>query len=69
MSGNVSEWCADWKDVYPSSSETNPTGALSGTRRVVRGGSWDIGAVYSRVANRNDYAPGTCGPGLRLVCQ
>ena len=39
MSGNVCEWCQDCYDSYVSSSQTNPTGAVSGARRVNRGGS------------------------------
>ena len=40
MSGNVWEWCNDWKGSYSSSSQSNPTGASSGSYRVLRGGSW-----------------------------
>jgi len=42
MAGNVSEWTADWMGTlyYQNSPEKNPLGPASGTRRVVRGGSW-----------------------------
>ena len=40
MTGNVLEWCQDWYGSYYSSSQTNPTGAISGSRHVNRGGSW-----------------------------
>ena len=40
MSGNVCEWCQDWSGSYPSSPQTNPAGAESGSFRVIRGGSW-----------------------------
>jgi formylglycine-generating enzyme required for sulfatase activity len=42
MSGNVWECVSDWygANYYASSPSVNPTGPLSGTFRVVRGGSW-----------------------------
>ena len=52
MSGNVEEWCSDWYGSYSSSSQTNPTGADSGSFRVYRGGSWSGFAGYCRASNR-----------------
>jgi len=53
MSGNVGEWCQDYKkDEYESGSQTNPQGPSSGSHRVLRGGSWDSDAWYCRVSNR-----------------
>jgi formylglycine-generating enzyme required for sulfatase activity len=40
MSGNVWEWCQDSYGIYPSGAQTNPTGPISGSDRVIRGGSW-----------------------------
>ncbi|MGM9799492.1 MAG: SUMF1/EgtB/PvdO family nonheme iron enzyme [Muribaculaceae bacterium] len=58
MSGNVYEWCQDWKGDYSSYSQTNPTGPGSGSRRVDRGGSWSYVAWYCRVSDRSSDAPG-----------
>jgi serine/threonine protein kinase len=57
MSGNVSEWCSDWYASYPSGTQTNPKGALSGGNRVLRGGSWYDDAQYCRSAYRISGSP------------
>ena len=69
MSGNVCEWCHDWYGAYSSSSQVNPTGANSGSYRVIRGGSWYFSAMYSRSSCRSSNAPGYRSTifGLRLV--
>ena len=42
VSGNVAEWCSDWYSAYEDVAiATDPTGPSSGTKRVVRGGSWN----------------------------
>lgn len=42
MAGNVLEWVSDWYavDYYRLSPKENPTGPESGTRHIIRGGSW-----------------------------
>lgn len=57
MSGNVWEWCSDWKGDYTSSPAVDPTGLDSGGWRVYRGGSWYNDARGCRVAVRNGYFP------------
>jgi len=40
LAGNVREWVADWYGRYPPRQEVNPTGPISGTSRIPRGGCW-----------------------------
>ncbi len=53
MHGNVSEWCWDWSGEYPSVSVTDPSGPLTGTYRIFRGGAWDKRARSCRSADRS----------------
>ncbi|MDD6900413.1 MAG: SUMF1/EgtB/PvdO family nonheme iron enzyme [bacterium] len=59
MIGNVLEWCSDWysSSYYSSSSQYNPTGPASGSRRVYRGGSWGSSARLCRVSHRDYNGP------------
>jgi formylglycine-generating enzyme required for sulfatase activity len=57
MSGNVGEWCWDWFGDYPSSAQTDPVGASSGSSRVLRGGGWGDSARSARSAFRGGDGP------------
>lgn len=57
MSGNVWEWCSDWRGAYNKAAVINPTGAVEGQIRVYRGGSWRDGAQSCRPTFRNNNAP------------
>ena len=55
MSGNVFEWVNDWysSTYYASSPSTNPPGPTTGALRVLRGGSWSVGAGNLRSSYRD----------------
>jgi formylglycine-generating enzyme required for sulfatase activity len=57
MHGNVWEWCEDWWDGYPAGALTDPKGAATGDRRVLRGGSFLYDVSRARSSFRNGLAP------------
>ena len=71
MCGNVMEWCYDIFGDYSSESQTNPTGAPSGTDCIVRGGCCLSNANYCRTTIRSFFHPGgqSYGIGFRLALQ
>ncbi|MDY6933800.1 MAG: SUMF1/EgtB/PvdO family nonheme iron enzyme [Spirochaetota bacterium] len=69
MSGNVYEWCYDWWSSYGSGSDINPTGPISGTDRVLRGGDFTDDSNDLCASNRRDNAPfeSSSGFGFRFA--
>jgi formylglycine-generating enzyme required for sulfatase activity/predicted ATP-binding protein involved in virulence len=69
MSGNVWEWCQDWHGKYLNINEINPSGQLSGTERIIRGGAWNTKGRYCRSSGRGFRKPSSrsndCG--FRLI--
>ena len=52
LSGNVWEWCWDWRGNYPPKRIKDYRGPKRGRSRVLRGGSWYNAAEDCRVSNR-----------------
>ena len=69
MSGNVFEWCNNYRGDYSSNVQNNPKGPSTGSARVVRGGSWDYNTRYLRVSHRFNVTPAGRNSlfGFRLV--
>jgi len=55
MLGNVWEWVNDWYGGYSANAQTNPTGPVSGSHRVIRGGSWTYYGVTDVVRSSYRY--------------
>jgi len=55
MTGNVWEWCQDWRGSYSSDSQTNPQGPSKGSSHVSRGGCWSNAARSCRVSCRLNF--------------
>jgi formylglycine-generating enzyme required for sulfatase activity len=54
--GNVWEWCLDWPQVILTGG-ANPAGAVTGTRRVWRGGGYQDTASLCESSVRGSYFP------------
>ena len=67
--GNVWEWVADVWGPYPSGLQIDPSGPVTGSYRVVRGGDSFGGAADCRAARREYQAPASSAGniGIRLA--
>jgi formylglycine-generating enzyme required for sulfatase activity len=63
LAGNGAEWCYDYysPDTYATSGSLNPTGPASGTRRILRGGTFWAPAPACRVSYRMSLDPTEVG--------
>lgn len=57
MSGNVAEWCHDFYHPISQTEETNPTGTLHGSFKVIRGGSFASSSEDCTVSKRDYTEP------------
>ena len=65
MHGNVYEYCSDLYDAnYDSNNLTDPTGPVSGTNHVVRGGGYDW---YPRNSSSSHREMGNPGTGYKIL--
>ena len=55
--GGVYEWCWDWFGFYPAGPVIDPTGAATGSDRVIRGGAWNVESRQCRSAFRGSFFP------------
>jgi len=70
MYGNVWELCEDWYGDYQAGAVTDPKGPLTGEKRVLRGGSFDVNDSTARSSLRYYISPTlrvSPGDGFRLA--
>ena len=72
MTGNVWEYCSDWHMPYSAQAQTNPTGAATGEKPVLRGGCYHYDSKNCTNTNRHSYYTpdkGGASTGLRIVLE
>ena len=73
VTGNTWEWCADWFDpaYHVNATRLNPVGPISGSSRVLKGGSYLCHASYCnryRVAARTSNTPDSATTNIGFRC-
>jgi formylglycine-generating enzyme required for sulfatase activity len=70
LSGNASEWVADWfgESYYASSPRDHPQGPSSGDKRALRGGDWYGAPVNVRSSSRGALWPDRAYDTLGFRC-
>ena len=75
--GNVAEWQSDWFEPYAEGEVKNPTGPVTGTKRVVRGGAFTgilaltpdaAGRAILSATHREELAPTDVSPAVGFRC-
>jgi formylglycine-generating enzyme required for sulfatase activity len=68
MAGNLIEWCNDWRVCELGFNPvTDPVGPSFGTRRILRGGSWNFGSENLPCAYRSTNVTSDEGIGFRIA--
>lgn len=58
MTGNVSEYCHDWRADYTCDKAVDPSGPEQSEFNTTRGGNWGNDVIYLRSANRTFHGTG-----------
>jgi formylglycine-generating enzyme required for sulfatase activity len=68
LSGNLTEWVADWLGAYPAEPQKDPSGPEEGKLRLLRGGSCASSPTDLRCAARTSGKPDGCSTQIGFRC-